>query len=246
MNPEQPSSPSSPPPQPTGWGPPPQPQPQTLPPVTPQAPIAPSAFDSHAAPTPTQALGETYLNEIAAKEPIRVHKFAIIGLVGGVLVLLIVALSIMMNSGGPDLTTQAKSINGRVNTLKTLATAQQKHLQDNKISEANTTLSSVLTSISSSLSDTMKARKIVLSSSASPTEKKYATTLTKKLDDAYQRGTIDRTYAPQMAYELSILRSKLIAMKNSSSASAVTTFSKDAVTNLDAIILTFKEFSSTN
>jgi len=204
----------------------------------------PSAFETQ--PTPSQALGEGYLNEIAANDPVRVHKFAIIGLIAGVLVVLIVALSIMMNSGGPDLSTQAKFINGRVNTLKTVASANQKHLQDNKISEANTTLSSLLTSTSSSLSSTMKAHKVTLSSAVSATEKTYAAALTKKLDDTYQRGTLDRTYAPQMVYELSILRSKIIAMKNSSSSSDVITFSKDAIANLDAIIITFKEFSSTN
>jgi len=242
MNPEQPSTPPTPTPtpQPTGWGP--MPQPQA--PVVAPAPVVPSTFETH--PTPGQALGEGYLNEIATTEPVRVHKFAIIGLIVGVLVLLIVALSILMNSGGPSLSTQAKFIDGRMNSMKTIASANQKHLQDNNISEANTTLSTLLTSISSSLTNTMKDRKITLSTAVSPTEKTYATALTKKLDDAYQRGTLDRTYAPQMVYELSILRSKLVAMKNSSSSTTVIAFSKDAVTNLDAIIATFKEFSSTN
>ena len=235
MNSEQPQSQTPPQPPQNGWGPTPSHS---------QTPLAPSAFTTPAAPS--QPLGESYLNEIAVTEPVKVHRFAVIGLIGGILVMLLVGLIILMNSGGPSLSTQAKSINGRVNTLKTLASTQQKHLQDNNISEANVTLSSVLTSLSSSLGETMKARKITLSSAVTTTEKASATTLTKKLEDSYQRGTLDRTYAPQMAYGLSILRSKIVAMRNSNSSSSIKTFANDAIKNLDAIITTFKNYTSTN
>lgn len=233
MNPEQPSTPQTPPPQPGGWAPLPQ-QPQT--------PVAPSAFDSQQ----TQALGESYLNEISTKEPVRVHKFAMIGLIGGVLVLIVVILMIMMNSGGPNLSTQAKFINGRLATLKTIVGDQQKHIEDNTISSTNATLSSILTTLSTDFTATMKERKITLASAASTTEKAYATTLTKKFDDAYQRGTLDRTYVPQIIYELSILRSKLVVLKNSSSTKSIDAFCTDAIDNLDGITTTFKEFSSTS
>jgi len=237
MNPEQPSNPQTPPSQPGGWAPLPQ-QPQT--------PVVPSAFDSQPAPTSAQALGQSYLNEISTKEPVRVHKFAMMGLIGGVLVLILVILMIMMNSGGPNLSTQAKFINGRITTLKTIVGDQQKHLEDNTVSSTNATLSSVLTTISTDFTTTMKERKITLTSSSSTTEKTYATTLTKKFEDAYQRGTLDRTYVPQIIYELSILRSKLVALKNSSSSKSIDTFCTSAIDGLDGITETFKKFSSTS
>ncbi len=235
MNPEQQPSQPTPQPQPNSWGSPAQ---------TPPTPMAPSAFDAPA--TPTQPLGENYLNEIAVTQPVKTRRFAVIGLIGGILVFLIVGLIILMNSGGPSLSTQAKSINGRINTLKTVASDQQKHLQDTTLSETNATLSSFLTSLGTSLSETMKARNISLTTTATSTEKTYATALSKKLSDSYQRGTLDRTYAPQLVYELSLLRSKIVAMKNSNSSSSITTFSKDALSNLDAIIAKFKNYSSTN
>lgn len=238
MNPEQSTPPVTPPSQPGGWAP--------LPEQPPQAPVAPSTFDAQPAVSAHDALGEHYLNEIAVTEPVHINKFAIIGLIGGVLVLLVVILAIMMNSGGPSLSTQAKSVNGRVNTLKTVVGDQQKHLADNTLSTANATLSSVLTTISSDLASVMKDKKIALSSAAGTAEKSYAAALTKKLDDAYQRGTLDRTYAPQMVYELSTLRTKLIAMKKSSSSKSIRTFCDESVANLDAIITSFKEFSSTD
>lgn len=238
MNPEQQPSPQTPPVQPSGWTPLPdsgtsQPQP---------TPVAPSTFNTQSA----SPMGENYLDQIAIPEPVHVHKFAMIGLIGGVLVLLVVILAIMMNSGGPSLSVQAKSVNDRVNTLKTIASNQQKHLSDNAIVTNNTILSSVLTTMSTELTDTMKTRKITLSSTASAAEKKYATTLTTKLDDAYQRGTLDRTYAPQITYELSILRSKLVTMKASSNSTAITTYCTSSIASLDAIIKTFKDYSSTN
>jgi hypothetical protein len=230
MNPEQPSSSPTPPPPSNGWTAPPQ-----------STPVTPSSFET--APIPASA---SYLDQIATPEPVRVHKFAVIGLIGGVLVLLLVVLMIMMNSGGPSLGSQAKFINGRLNTLNTLASAQQKHLEDNTISSANATLSSVLTTIDTDLTTTMKAHSVTLSSTVSTTEKAYATTLTDKLDDAYQRGTLDRTYAPQITYELSILRSKLVTMKGASSSTSIRDFCTTAITSLDALIKTFKEFSSTS
>ncbi len=238
MNPEQQPPSPTPPVQPTGWAP--LPQNQVAQPQS--APVAPSAFNAQ----PNSTTEENYLNQIATPEPVRVHKFAMFGLIGGVLVLLIVVLAIMMNSGGPSLSTQAKTVNDRINTLKTVASDQQKHLSDNTIVTSNATLSSVLTTMSTELTDVMKARKITLSSTASTAEKKYATTLSTKIDDAYQRGTLDRTYAPQITYELTLLRSKLVAMKSSSNSSAVSTFCTNSITNLDAIIKTFKDYSATN
>jgi hypothetical protein len=240
MNPDQLPTPTSPPSQSGGWTP--------LPPTQTPAPAAPSSFDTQSTPSSTTPLGENYLDQISATEPVHVHKFAIIGLIGGILVLLIVVFTIMMNSGGPSLSTQAKGINTRIATLKTVADAQQKHLGDNDIVATNAILTSVLTTMSTNLTETMKAKKISLTkTSGSPsTEKTYLETLTKKMEDSYQRGTLDRTYAPQMSYELSILRSKLVALKSNSSSTTIDTFATESVAELDTLITSFNAFSATD
>lgn len=224
-----------------------------VPPVAPQGyaqpPVVPSAFVTQPSTSPTaDMLGTSYLDQIAPTEQKSVHRFAIIGLIGGVLVLVIVIMSILMNSGGPSLGTQAKAINARIATLQTVTDAQQKHLKENAISEANTTLSSVLTSMNTDLTDIMKTKKITASDAKSKIasdEKVYSRTLVKKLDDAYQRGTLDRIYTPQMIYELSIIRSKLVTLKKSSTSTSISTFCDASIANLDAVLEAFNEFSST-
>lgn len=241
MNPEQqqPTPTPTPPAQTGGWDP--QPQPAM------PAPIAPSAFDTPTATTPTQPLGEGYLNSIAAVEPVRVHKFAMIGIIGGVLVLVIVFLAVIMSSNAtPSLATQARAVNGRIITLETIADDQQKHLGDATLSADNVMLSSILTTMTADLTANMKAKKITLSSTTSTTEKAYLTKLDTKLDDAYQRGTLDRTYAPQLVYELTVLRSKLTVIKNATSSTSTEEFCTTSITTLTTMIEKFQAFSSTN
>ena len=230
-----------------------QPPSEGVPPVAPQAfsqpPVAPSSFETQA-PTSTTSdmLGTGYLDKIAPTEKKTINRFAIFGLIGGVLVLVIVILAILMNSSGPSLATQAKSINARIATLQTVTDAQQKHLKENSISEANTTLASVLTSMNTDLAGIMKTKKITASDSKTKVaseEKAYSSTLAKKLDDAYQRGTLDRIYAPQMVYELSIMRSKLVALKKSSTSDSIDTFCNTSIANVDAVLKAFTAFSST-
>lgn len=241
MNPEQQPTPTPTPApqQPGAW------QPTEQPASQQPTPVAPSAFGAPQQPAGADAFGANYLDQIATTEPVHVHKFAMLGLIGGILVALIVGIMIMMSSGGPDLATQAKSISGRITTIKTVVDAQQKHINDTSLSETNITLSALLTTMSTDLTATMKAKKITVTSKQSTTEKTYAATLTKKLDDAYQRGTLDRTYAPQLVYELTLLRTKLAAMKKTSSSTSIDTFCADAITNLDAIIEPLQNFSAT-
>lgn len=235
MNPEQqPPSNPTPPTQAGGW----TPQPQT--------PIAPSAFDT-TPQTSAQPLGEHYLDQIAATEPVPVHKFAMLGIIGGVLVLVIVFIAIMMGGNNtPSLGTQAKAVNSRIATIATIADDQQKHLGDSTLSAANVMLSSILTTMATDLTANMKEKKIALTSTVSKVEQAYASTLSAKLDDAYQRGTLDRTYAPQMVYELTVLRSKLTVMKNIASSKSTKEFCTTSITSLTTIIEKFQAFSSTN
>lgn len=239
MNPEQQPSPTpTPPAQAGGWA----PQPQTAP----TTPLAPSAFDS-ASSASSQPLGESYLNQIAATEPVPVHKFALIGIIGGVLVLVIVFIAIVMGSNNaPSLATQAKAVNSRIATVKSIADDQQKHLGDSTLSAANVMLSSILTTMTSDLGATMKEKKITLSSTVGKTEQAYADTLSAKLEDAYQRGTLDRTYAPQMVYELTVLRSKITVMKTISSSKSTKEFCTTSIESLTTMIEKFQAFSSTN
>ncbi len=190
-----------------------------------------------------------YLNQIAPVQQKSINRFAIFALIGGVLVAVVAAILIFANAGPPDFSTQAKGIQSRITTLQSVADSQQINLKENSISEANSTLSSALTSMSTELTALMKTKGIKATSKASATvarsEKTYSATLVKKLDDSYQRGTLDRTYTTQMTYELTVLRSKLVRMDNTANSKSVTTYVKTAVTNIDAILKAYNAFSAT-
>lgn len=248
---------------------PPQPQYGQQPPAVPQQPAYPQqpvqASPSYPTPAPlggpaTQPSnlpsGTTpenysvdYLNQIAPTQQKTVNRFAVFGLIGGVLMALIAAIVIMANAGGPDFSSQAKSVQARITTLQTVADAEQPNLKENAISEANSALSSALTSMNADLTALMKAKGLKASSSSSATisktEKTYAANLQKKLDDSYQRGTLDRTYTTQMTYELTLLRSSLLKMKNTANSKSVNAFTASAVTNIDAILKAYGNFSAT-
>lgn len=242
----------------------PQPAATTAPTAVPPAPFTPQAaapVSVPAAPAPAPPAqkysfstgpGEfavDYLNQIAPKEQKRVNRIAIMGLAGGAIIAVIAAAVMLIGSGGPDLRTQAQTLQARINTLQTVADGQQPHLKENAISEANATLSSTLTSINADLAKIMADKKIKSSdgqgNDIKATEKTYATALTKKLDDGYQRGTVDRTYTSQMTYELTILRSKLRNFKSSANSTSVDKFSDGAISNVDAILKSYASFAAT-
>lgn len=227
------------------------PQPDTTP--TPAYPRAPVPLSQAAAPLPSGASSHEYsadyLNQIAPKEQTAINRFAIIGLIGGVLMAAIVAIVIMLNAGGPDFSAQAKSVQMRIGTLQKVADTQQPHLKESAISEANSSLASALTSMNADLTALMKTKDLKTASGSSATstktEKNYADSLQKKLDDSYQRGTLDRTYTTQMTYELTLLRSKLTKLKNTANSKSVTAFCTSATTNIDAILKAYSAFSAT-
>jgi hypothetical protein len=198
---------------------------------------------------PTTQYSVDYLNQIAPTQKKSTNRFAVIALIAGVLLATIVAVFVLANAGPPDFSTQAKGVQARITTLQTVADGQQTHLNENAISEANSSLSSALTSMNTELSAIMKAKGLKATDAAkatvTKTEKTYAIALVKKLDDSYQRGTLDRTYAAQMTYELTVLRSQLNRMKNTANSKSVTAYVDSAVTNIDAILKAYDAFSAT-
>jgi hypothetical protein len=238
MNPEQPNQPS---PQYT-------PNPTPAPAMPPVQPL--SQFPSPApAATPSQ-FPVDYLNQIAA--PAAKKKLSPIVLFGGIGAFLLVAIGALMliaNLSSPaDFTTQARTIQARLSTLETVTDQQQKRLQQNQLSSMNTTLKTSLLSMDSDLSSVLTARGLKTTdaalTAAKKTEQTYLTKLTSSLNDAYLTGTLDRSYATQMAYELTILKSKIQLLVSSSGSAAVKDFYNNNVATLDAAITAFSTFTS--
>ena len=188
-----------------------------------------------------------YLNQIAPKEQKAINRFAVLGLIGAGILSAIFAVIIIASSGGPDANTQIIPISERIATLQTVTAAEQTHLTEDQISQANASLTSALASMGTNLQAIMKERglKNESGSASAKAEQVYAAKLTKILEDSYQRGTLDRTYTSQMTYELTVLKSQTTKLKASTSSQELTSFCNTSLDNINLILKAYTSFDAT-
>jgi hypothetical protein len=220
-----------------------QPQPTPVPSYQPQAPFAPPSGANSQSPE----YSIDYLNQIAPKQQRVVNRFAVFGLIGGGILTAIFALILISASGSPRANDQLIPISERIATLQSVTTAEQTHLAEDQISQANAALSSSLSSMTTSMNTILTERKLKdnSSSSAARVEKTYATKLTTTLENSYQRGTLDRTYTSQMTYELTVLRARIAKLKQSTGSSELLSFCDTALNNIDLVLKAYSTFDAT-
>ena len=221
--------------------------------ANPQQPLGATAMaatgaDLGAASEPDTSFPVDYLNEIAPKQqPVQVNRFAVFGLIGGVLLLAFAIVMMMVNSQ-PNYTKQAQSTLARIETLQAATKEQQSRLTENELSSMNTTLTTSLGSMGTELKSSLKDAKIKteLVGDAKKTEKAYSDKLSKTLEDAYLTGALDRVYAREMSYQLSILKSYLQKLKTASgNRKAIADYVATNSKTLDAATKSFSNFTST-
>lgn len=209
---------------------------------------ATGAEDLGAASEPDTSFPVDYLNEIAPKQqPVQINRFAVFGLIGGVLLLAFAIIMMMVNSQ-PNYTKQAQSTLARIETLQAATKEQQSRLTENELSSMNTTLTTSLGSMGTELKSSLKDAKIntELVGDAKKTEKAYSDKLSKTLEDAYLTGSLDRVYAREMSYQLSILKSYLQKLKTASgNRKAIADYVATNSKTLDAATKSFSNFTST-
>ena len=221
--------------------------------ANPQQPLGATAMaatgaDLGAASEPDTSFPVDYLNEIAPKQqPVQINRFAVFGLIGGVLLLAFAIVMMMVNSQ-PNYTKQAQSTLARIETLQAATKEQQSRLTENELSSMNTTLTTSLGSMGTELKSSLKDAKIKteLLGDAKKTEKAYSDKLSKTLEDAYLTGSLDRVYAREMSYQLSILKSYLQKLKTASgNRKAIADYVATNSKTLDAATKSFSNFTST-
>ena len=221
--------------------------------TNPQQPLGATALaatgaDLGAASEPDTSFPVDYLNEIAPKQqPVQMNRFAVFGLIGGVLLLAFAIVMMMVNSQ-PNYTKQAQSTLARIETLQAATKEQQSRLTENELSSMNTTLTTSLGSMGTELKSSLKDAKIKteLVGDAKKTEKAYSDKLSKTLEDAYLTGALDRVYAREMSYQLSILKSYLQKLKTASgNRKAIADYVATNSKTLDAATKSFSNFTST-
>jgi hypothetical protein len=218
-------------------------QPTPIPDYQPQAPFTPPSGANGQSPE----YSIDYLNQIAPKEQRVVNRFAVFGLIGGGIFAAIFALILISASGGPSANDQLIPISERITTLQSVTTTEQTHLAEDQISQANAALSSSLSSMTTSMKTILTERKLKddAGSSSAKAEKAYAAKLTTTLENSYQRGTLDRTYTSQMTYELTVLRSRITKLKQSSGSKEILSFCDTALSNIDLVLKAYSTFDAT-
>lgn len=220
-----------------------QPQPASTPGYQPQAPFTPPSGANGQSPE----YSIDYLNQIAPKEQRVVNRFAVFGLIGGGIIAAVFALILITASGGPSANDQLIPISARIATLQSVTKTEQTHLAEDQISQANAALSSSLSSMTTSMNTILTERKLKndAGSSTAKTEKAYAAKLTTTLENSYQRGTLDRTYTSQMTYELTVLRSRIAKLKQTTSSKELLSFCDTALSNIDLVLKAYSTFDAT-
>lgn len=229
-------------PQQTPWQPQ-APQPQQLPTYQPQTPFSPPSGANGQSPE----YSIDYLNQIAPQQQRVVNRFAVFGLIGAGIVSAIFALILIASSGAPSVNDQLIPISERITTLQSVTSVEQDHLAEDQISQANAALTSALASMSTSMTTILTERNLKDSSGSSSAiaEKTYATNLTTTLDDSYQRGTLDRTYTSQMTYELTVLKSRITRLNESTGSKELISFCNSALSNINIVLQAYSTFDAT-
>ena len=75
-------------------------------------------------------------------------------------------------------------------------------------------------------------------------EKKYLESIEKKLNDAHQKGILDRTYTTRMTYELSLLKTQINKLKRATKNKDITEFCDASIKNINTILAAYDKFSA--
>jgi hypothetical protein len=184
-----------------------------------------------------------YLNRIAPQEQHTINRIAIFALIGTVIASVIIILIMIINPGAADTNSLIQPIRDRTDTLNKVVDENEGRLTQTEITEANTALNSTLTAMQTRLDAIIKERKIQKKSSS--TEKSYLEALQKKLNDSYQKGKLDSSYATAMTYELTILKSQLNKLKKVSDSKSIRSFCDESINNINVILKAYHDFAST-
>lgn len=221
-----------------------QPQPQQPQPSHPLP--APQLAPLSAPASPQQAYPVDYLNQIAPPAQQKtLNRVTVFGLIIGFLTVVGFVMFLLLGGmGKPSITAQLFATRDRVQTLAAVTKEQRHHFGTNELTSLNATLSASLNSMNTDLT-TLAGGKNVKNKNkkAIEKEKAYAAVLSQKINDAYLAGTLDRSYATQMAFELRTLSAMINKMRKASKDPAVATFQEKNIPTLDTITKKLTEYS---
>lgn len=208
---------------------------------------APQPLSSQYYQPEKQVYAADYLDQIAPVQQKAANRMGVIGLIGGVLTLLTVVMFIINSLQPPSLSSTIVPLQARVETLQSITKEQNGRLGESTVSNANSSLYAVLTSMSSDLNTITADKKIKRSNDkkVKAAEASYGGDLTQGLELDYARGLLDRTYTTKMTYELTVLRAMLKKVLTSTQEKKIVEFVNAGITNIDTTLKILHDFDAT-
>lgn len=139
----------------------------------------------------------------------------------------------------------------RLVTLQEVAEDQHKELSSSDIRETNSSYRLFLADAIQDIEEPMGNLGIedpgkAASKDKQATESAYGEELTAKFEDARLNAVLDRTYARDMAYELSVVRSMMQTLHSKTRSTSTKEFLESSDASLTPIAERFSEFSDDN
>lgn len=192
-----------------------------------------------------QRIDTTYLDTIATPQTQHTLNPKLLwGLIFGGLLLVGVFLMMLFSSGGPSNSERMTSFLYRVQSLKGLVDTSTDTLKSSQLVAANASLSSILTGIQSETAASVKSGKEKVASkppkgSAILTEYEE---INQKLETARLNVSFDRTYAREVAYQITKLRTEMVPIYEDSSSKELRNFLETADEDLKNLNVDIKKF----
>jgi len=198
-------------------------------------------------PNPSSA---DYLNQIAPQTS-RLPRFQLgpklFLMIGGVLVLLVIILSITVNSIAAGQRRPLETLAARLQSTETVVKDAQVNLKSSQLRSLNSELKLFMANTNRDLADPLKRAGVDITKLNATTVKSEATTeLTDRLEDARLNAVYDRTYAREMAYKLDTIITLMEQIYDSTSSTSLKTFLETTYKNLEPTQKAFSDFNAAN
>lgn len=197
-------------------------------------------------PQPSQFPSD-YLNQIAAPAQVKtLNPMILWGLIAGVLILAIIVVTTVTSSGGGPSPSSLSAIATKFDALKVVSDDAEKKIQSSELRVINSSLNLSLTNANRDLQEPLKLQEISLKDKKNTSISAVRTEfeeLDGRLEDARLNGIYDRTYAREIGYQLTTLRSDMVVLYKKTRSTSLKSALESADANLKPLAEDFSSFN---
>lgn len=197
-------------------------------------------------PQPSQFPSD-YLNQIAAPAQVKtLNPMILWGLIAGVLILAIIVVTAVTSSGGGPSPSSLSAIATKFDALKVVSDDAEKKIQSSELRVINSSLNLSLTNANRDLQEPLKLQEISLKDKKNTSISAVRTEfeeLDGRLEDARLNGIYDRTYAREIGYQLTTLRSDMVVLYKKTRSTSLKSALESADANLKPLAEDFSSFN---